>query len=101
MTDFVGSWNATLKTPIGVLNAVFHITEVDGVIGGVASTDAESVDILDAVVDGNRMTWTQKVTTPMKLTLKFDVTVDGDTMSGGYKAGMFPTSKVEATRVAP
>lgn len=98
MVDFAGSWNATLKTPIGVLNAVFHITEVDGVIAGVATSDAETVDILDAVADGNRLTWTQMVTTPMKLTLKFDVTVDGDTMTGGYKAGMFPSSKVEATR---
>ena len=99
VSDFVGSWNATLKTPIGVMAAVFHITEVDGVIGGVASTDAETVDILDAVAEGNRLTWTQMVTTPMKLTLKFDVTVEGDSMSGGYKAGMFPSSKVEATRV--
>jgi len=98
MTEFVGVWNATLVTPIGTLIAVFDITEVDGVLGGVAKTDAEAVDILDAVADGNRLTWTQHVTTPMKLTLKFDVTVDGDTMTGGYKAGIFPTSKVNATR---
>lgn len=98
MTDFVGSWNATLVTPIGTMIAVFNITEMDGVLGGVATTDAESVDILDAVADGNRLTWTQKVTTPMKLTLKFDVTVDGDSMNGGYKAGIFPSSTVRATR---
>jgi len=100
MTEFAGSWNATLVTPIGTMIVVFDITDVDGVIGGVAKSDAETVDILDAVADGDRLTWTQHVTTPMKLTLKFDVTVDGDTMTGGYKAGIFPSSKVNATRAS-
>jgi len=98
MTDFAGSWDATLVTPIGTMLVVFDITEVDGVIGGVAKSDAETVEILDAVAEGNRLTWTQMVTTPMKLTLKFDVNVEGDTMTGGYKAGIFPASKVHATR---
>ena len=98
MTDFAGSWDATLVTPIGTMLVVFDITDVDGVIGGVARSDAESVEILEAVGDGNRLTWTQNVTTPMRLTLKFDVTVDGDTMTGSYKAGIFPLSTVNATR---
>jgi hypothetical protein len=98
MTDFAGSWDATLVTPIGTMLVVFYITEESGVIGGVARSDAETVDILDAVAEGSRLTWTQKVTTPMRLTLKFDVTVEGDTMTGAYKAGVFPSSKVNATR---
>jgi hypothetical protein len=36
----------------------------------------------------------------MKLTLKFDVTVDGDTMTGTSKAGILPSSKVNGTRVS-
>jgi hypothetical protein len=98
MTDFAGKWDATLVTPIGIMAVVFDITDDNGVISGVARSDAETVDILEAAADGNRLTWTQMVTTPMRLTLKFDVTVDGDTMAGGYKAGPFPTSKVSATR---
>lgn len=98
MTDFAGRWDATLSTPIGKMNVVFDITEVNGVIGGVATSDAESVDIVDARTEANRLTWTQSVTTPMKLTLKFDVTVEGDTMTGSYKAGLFPSSTVHATR---
>ncbi len=98
MTNFAGSWDATLVTPIGTMLVVFEITEENGVIGGVARSDAETVDILEAAADGNRLTWTQHVTTPMRLTLKFDVTVDGDTMTGSYKAGFFPLSTVNATR---
>lgn len=98
VTTFAGSWNVTISTLIGDLIAVFNITDEDGVIGGTASTDAETVEILDAVADGNRLTWSQNVTTPMRLTLKFDVTVDGDTMTGTSKAGILPASKVNGRR---
>jgi hypothetical protein len=98
MSNFAGVWDVTIATPIGKMAVVFDITEVDGRIQGVASSDAETVDFLGAVADGNRLTWTQDVKTPMKLTLKFDVTVDGDTMTGTSKAGPFPASKVSGVR---
>jgi len=57
------------------------------------------VEFLDAVAEGNKLTWTQVVTTPMKLTLKFDVDVDGDAMTGTSKAGSFqPPRCSEAAR---
>ncbi|CAN7619953.1 hypothetical protein [Paenibacillus sp. LjRoot56] len=45
------------------------------------------------------MTWMQKVKKPMRLNLKFEVTVQGDVMSGTAKAGMLPSSKVTGRRV--
>jgi hypothetical protein len=98
MTTFAGTWDVTLDTLIGKMEVVFEITEQDGVIHGIARSDAETVDFLDAVADGNRLTWTQVVTTPMRLTLKFDVTVEGDSMTGASRAGMFPASKVYGSR---
>jgi hypothetical protein len=99
LTSFAGSWDVTIATPIGEIKAVFDITDEDGAIGGVARSDEETVEFLDPVADGNRLTWTQKVTTPMQLTLKFDVTVEGDTMTGtSNPGGMMPASKVNGTR---
>jgi hypothetical protein len=98
MTTFAGLWDVTIDTPIGKMAVVFDITEQDGAIHGTASSDAETVDFLDTVADGNRLTWSQAVTTPMKLTLKFEVTVEGDTMTGTSKAGIFPASKVYGSR---
>lgn len=100
MTTFAGTWDVTIDTPLGKMAVVFVISEIDGVIVGTASSDAETVDFLDAVADGNRLTWSQAVTTPMRLTLKFDVTVDGDSMEGTSKAGIFPSSKVYGSRSA-
>jgi hypothetical protein len=99
LTSFAGSWDVTIATPIGDIKAVFDITDADGAIGGIARSDEETVEFLDPVADGNRLTWTQKVTTPMQLTLKFDVTVEGDTMTGtSNPGGMMPASKVNGSR---
>lgn len=99
MNTFAGSWDVTIATPIGEIAVVFEITERDGAIHGIARSDAETVDFVDAVADGNRLTWSQKVTTPMQLNLKFDVTVEGDVMTGtSNPGGLMPASKVNGTR---
>jgi hypothetical protein len=98
MTTFAGTWAVTIETPIGNMAVVFDISEENGVISGTARSDAESVEMLEPVADENRLTWTQNVTTPMKLTLKFDVDVDGDSMTGTSKAGIFPASKLYGSR---
>jgi hypothetical protein len=100
MATFAGTWDVTIDTLIGKMTVVFDITEVDGAIRGIARSDAETVEFIDAVADGNKLTWSQDVTTPMKLTLKFDVDVDGDAMTGTSKAGSFPASKVNGSRIS-
>jgi hypothetical protein len=100
MTTFAGVWSVILDTPIGKMDVELKITEEDGVIQGTASTDQETVSFVDAVADGDQLTWTQAVTTPMRLTLKFDVTVDGDTMTGTAKAGILPASKLHGNRTS-
>jgi hypothetical protein len=98
LSAFAGSWDVTIDTPIGKMAVVFDITEENGAIHGTARSDAETVEFLDPVADGNRLTWSQDVTTPMKLTLKFDVTVEGDSMTGTSKAGIVPASKLYGSR---
>lgn len=98
MANFSGKWDAVIDTPIGKMAVVFNITEGPDGLGGTSSNDSETVDIQNAVVDGDRLTWTQAVTKPMKLTLKFDVTFDGDAIVGTAKAGIFPASKLRGSR---
>jgi hypothetical protein len=100
MATFAGTWDVTIDTPIATIAATFEIAEQDGVITGVARTKDETVNFYDVVADGNQLNWFQDVTTPMKLKLKFAVTVDGDTMVGTSKAGIFPASKLQGTRTS-
>ena len=100
MATFAGTWDVTIDTPIAKITATFEIEEQDGTITGVATTKDETVNLYDVGADGNNLNWFQDVTTPMKLKLKFAVTVDGDTMVGTSKAGIFPASKLQGTRTS-
>ncbi|WP_030802175.1 hypothetical protein [Streptomyces sp. NRRL S-337] len=93
-----GTWNLSISTPIGKMKAVVELREQDGVLTGVAHGAGEEVPLNDVALDGDRLTWKQAVTKPMRLNLAFDVTVDGDALQGTSKAGRLPSSKVTGER---
>jgi hypothetical protein len=92
-----GDWDVTIKTPIGSLAVVYTFTD-DGGITGTATGKSETVPLRDIVVAGQRVTWRQSVTKPMRLNLDFDVVVEGDRLSGHSKAGRLPRSAVTGVR---
>lgn len=98
-----GTWNLVIDTPIGKQRAILELSTHDGALRGVARDQrhGEEVALTDLVLDGNRLTWAQSITKPMRLNLTFDVTMDGDEMTGRSKAGRLPGSKVTGYRVAP
>ena len=53
----------------------------------------------NGTVDGDAIAWTAEITSPMTLKLEFSGAVDGDTMSGKVKLGMFGESTFSGTRV--
>jgi hypothetical protein len=93
-----GTWDVTIKTPIGSLAVVYTFTETVGAQTGSATLKDETVPLQDLAVDGIRATWRQSVTKPMRLNLDFDVVVDGDHMSGHSRAGRLPRSAVTGVR---
>ena len=93
-----GIWNLSISTPIGKIKSVVELREQDGTLTGVASGAGEDVPLTDISLDGDRLTWKQAITKPMRLNLAFDVTIDGDTLRGTSKAGRLPSSKVTGER---
>ena len=102
MNTIVGTWDVRLRTPIGTLDAHYTFTEEGGVLTGTASGQGESSVLADLAVeptaDGERVTWSQKVTRPMRLNLDFDVLATGDTLTGHSRAGRLPRSQVTGSR---
>ncbi|OBB48171.1 MULTISPECIES: hypothetical protein [unclassified Mycobacterium] len=98
----VGDWDVSIKTPVGTLHVVYSFTNQAGGISGTAASNAESVPLVDIAVvedlEGQRVTWRQTVTKPMRLKLDFDVHVRGDRMSGHSRAGRLPRSTVSGVR---
>ncbi|MCT7355849.1 hypothetical protein N4P33_27395 [Streptomyces sp. 15-116A] len=95
-----GTWNLSIATPLGTMNAVVELRRHNGVLTGTAHGAGEEVPLHDVALDGDRLTWKQAVTKPLRLNLAFDVTVDGDTLRGTSRAGRLPASKVTGERRA-
>jgi hypothetical protein len=96
--DLAGTWDVTVKTPIGSLAVEYTFTSsVDGLAGS-ATLKGDTVPLNDLVVDGQRVTWQQSVTKPMRLNLDFDVQVEGSQLVGHSKAGRLPRSTVSGSR---
>lgn len=95
--NILGDWDVTIKTPIGTLAVVYTFVD-DGGLSGTATGKGETVPLRDIVVDGQRITWRQSVTKPIRLNLDFDVEVNGDRLTGHSKAGRLPRSAVAGVR---
>jgi hypothetical protein len=93
-----GVWDLTIATPVGRIKPVVELSRDGGEFTGVAHGAGEEVPLRDIVVDGDRITWKQAVTKPLRLNLTFAVTIDGDDLTGTSKAGRLPASKVTGRR---
>ncbi|MFJ9248438.1 hypothetical protein [Streptomyces sp. NPDC101776] len=93
-----GVWDLTIATPVGRIKPVVELRREGAQFTGIAHGTGEEVPLRDVVVDGDRITWNQAVTKPLRLNLTFAVTVEDDTLTGTSKAGRLPASKVTGRR---
>jgi carbon-monoxide dehydrogenase large subunit len=93
-----GDWAMVLKTPMGPQEMTAHF-ETDGgaLIGYLSSPEGQQA--FTGNVDGNHVVFDLKVEKPMKITLKYDLTVSGDSISGKCKMGMLGSAKVAGDRL--
>ncbi|OZB98856.1 DJ-1/PfpI family protein [Paenibacillus sp. XY044] len=96
---FDGEWNVTITTPVGKMDVKLSIATTHGVVHGTATQGEETVKFLNPVIQGSKLTWSQQVTKPLRLNLKFEVNVNGDELNGVAKAGVLPASKVVGKRL--
>ncbi len=104
MSTIAGTWLLRMKTPVGTIEADYRFEEEDGVIRGSASGGGETTALTDIAVkdgsDGERVTWRQRITKPLRLNLEYDVTVNGDTLVGESRAGRLPRTRVTGQRTS-
>jgi hypothetical protein len=80
-----GKWNITIKTPVGDKSGVLELkTEGTRLTGSLSDADHFAV-ISDGTVEGNRLSWSAKITKPMRMSFKFTATVEADRISGAAK----------------
>ena len=92
-----GAWAMRMSTPMGMQEMVGHFrTEGTALSGELES--AEGSQGFTGTVEGSRLKFDLAVEKPMKITLKYDLMVEGDSISGKVKMGMFGSSKISGER---
>ncbi|MEY4721475.1 MAG: hypothetical protein RIQ46_1200, partial [Pseudomonadota bacterium] len=92
-----GDWKMVLATPMGPQEMTGHFETAGGSLAGYLESP-EGRQSFDGQVDGNRVKFDLKVEKPMKITLKYDLAIEGDTLAGKCKMGIFGSAKVAGTR---
>ena len=80
-----GKWNIKLLTPMGEKQGVLELVTSGTILTGSLSDGEHFAAISDGRVDGNRLSWTAKITQPMRLSFKFSAVVEDDTISGAAR----------------
>ena len=91
-------WELTLSTPAGPQTMTARIVRDGAAFTGAMSHQMGTQDIAGKI-SGNTLTWTLSLTKPMSIKLSFEATVDGDTMTGSAKLGMFGKAMLTGKRI--
>jgi aerobic carbon-monoxide dehydrogenase large subunit len=92
-----GDWKMVLSTPVGPQEMAGHFATDGASLSGYLSS-AEGQQSFSGSVEGNRIKFDLKVEKPLKITLKYDIAVEGDRLAGKVKMGIFGSAKLVGER---
>ncbi len=84
-----GNWKVTVNSPMGKEETVLELRCEAGALQGTQSGAHGSYPIQDGRVNGDTISWSSSVTSPIRITLLFTGKLVGDSMQGKVKLGMF------------
>ncbi|MFV2018972.1 hypothetical protein [Micromonospora sp. LOL_023] len=93
-----GFWKVAVSTPLGTRHTVLELFTKDDVLQGISRGEKEELVLNDLVLEGDRMSWYQSITKPIRMNLAFEVVIAGDEMTGTAKGGPMPAAKVSGRR---
>ena len=97
MANVDGSWDCTVKSPLGDQKMTLTVRSEGATWSGTVSGAMGSSD-LSGEADGDTISWKQQMTVPMPMTLDCKATATGDTMTGTVGAGAFGSFPLSGTR---
>jgi len=97
MATVDGSWDCTVKSPLGDQKMTLTIKAEGSGFTGTASGAMGTAD-LSGEVAGDTVSWKQQVSVPMPMTLDCQATAAGDTLTGTVGAGAFGSFPLSGTR---
>lgn len=95
-----GKWEIVINSPLGAQKAQLELKTDGASLTGTQQAAQGSGPLENGKVDGNNLSWSAKISSPMPMTLDFTGTVDGDKLAGSVKAGSFGSFPFTGTRTA-
>ena len=95
-----GTWEVTINSPMGAQKAKLELASKDGTLTGTQHAQGSSQPVANGKVDGDNVSWSANITSPMPMTLEFTGAVEGDAIKGSVKAGAFGSFPFSGTRTA-
>ena len=97
MANVDGSWDCTVKSPLGDQKMQLTVRSEGATWSGTVSGAMGSSDVTGEA-SGDTISWKQQMTVPMPMTLDCTATIDGDTLTGSVGAGAFGSFPMSGTR---
>jgi len=97
-----GVWDFAVTTPVGQEPHEMTIrTHPDGTLTGEVRhlKNGTVMQIEEGRHAGNTLTWKMRMEKPIKVKLVVTIQIDGNTLSGGAKAGLFGKAKISGQRI--
>jgi hypothetical protein len=83
---------------MGVQTGTLVLTINDNELSGSMQSPQGEMAIADGKADGDNLSWTTSITSPMPMTLEFSAAVAGDEITGSVKLGTFGNADFKGTR---
>jgi hypothetical protein len=95
-----GKWEIVINSPMGAQKATLDLKAEGAALTGTQSAAQGSGPLENGKVEGNALSWSAKITSPMPMTLEFSGNVEGDKLTGSVKAGAFGSFPFNGSRLA-
>lgn len=91
-------WKIAITAPMGSQQMKGEFASDGDVLTGTFYSEMGD-QTFTGTIAGDTLKWEMKIDKPMAMTLKYDVQVQGDRMTGKVKMGMFGTAKLAGERI--
>ena len=98
MANVDGSWDCTVKSPLGDQQATLDVKAAGDNFAGIFAGALGETQV-SGTVSGDTLAWRMDISVPMPMLLDCEATVSGDTLDGKVTAGAFGSFPLEGTRV--
>jgi hypothetical protein len=95
-----GKWEIVINSPMGAQKATLDLKSDGGALSGTQSAAQGSGPLENGKVEGDTVSWSAKITSPMPMTLEFTGKVEGEKLAGSVKAGAFGSFPFNGSKLA-